>query len=37
MLGVIIGVVSSLLIFAFYSKDEKAVKVYKERKIQEEK
>ncbi len=26
MLGVIIGVVSSLLIFTFYSKDEKAVK-----------
>ncbi len=33
MIGIIVGVVSSLLIFAFYSKDEKAVKAYKEKKL----
>lgn len=37
MIGIIVGVISSVLIFTFFNKDEKAVKMYKEKKIQEEK
>jgi hypothetical protein len=33
MIGIVVGLVSSLIIFTFYSKDEKAVKLHKESKI----
>lgn len=37
MIGLIVGVVSAVVIFAFYQKDEKAVKLHKQKKEQEEK
>ena len=36
MIGIVVGLVSSIIIFTFYRKDDKAVMLHKEKKIKEQ-
>ena len=37
MIGILVGLFSSIIIFTFYRKDDKAVRLHKENKLTEEK